>query len=180
MSAGKPFTIIRDMERFHGMGKVAKFAKKKQKKKKGKNKQEEKEEQMKIFLSLLAVIASVVSQPIINSCGGNFKINHWVINPPNPQAGDTVTINATGIQSRGKLAGGQGNIQAFLFGLDVFSASFSSCNETLIDIDGFGTGILDAPICGPSDPILENQSGKIGFVLPIPGAGSGLGTLNVM
>jgi hypothetical protein len=136
---------------------------------------------MSYLLRIASLFASTIAQTYINDCGGSFNITKWVISPPNPQAGDTVTLNATGVElGSTPLTGGTGVINAYLFGAQVFTAPFNTCNETQIDVLGFATGILDAPVCGSTLPINQGQQGKIGFVLPIPGAGSGLGQLNIV
>ena len=127
--------------------------------------------------AIFAALASAASaQTYINACGGSFNLTKWLVTPPNPAAGDTVTLNATGTETGAALTGGTGTINAYLFGADVFTAPFSSCGQTQIDVLGLATGILDAPAC----PIATGAQGKIGFTLPIPGEAAGLGQLNII
>lgn len=126
---------------------------------------------------ILAALASAASaQTYINACGGSFNLTKWLVSPPNPQAGDTVVLNATGTETGAALTGGAGTINAYLFGADVFTAPFNTCGLTQIDVLGLATGILNAPAC----PIAPGAQGKIGFTLPIPGEASGLGLLNIV
>ena len=136
---------------------------------------------MKSIVSIIAFVSTSFAQnspsPTILSCGGSLNLSSFTISPKSPQAGDTVTLNATGILNGvGSLTGGTGAISAYLFGLDVFDTTFNTCGETQIDVDGMATGILDGPSC----PLSKGQKGALGFYLPIPEAAAGLGQLQII
>lgn len=133
---------------------------------------------MYFVIALFLALASAQNPPpTILSCGGSLNLTSFTITPKSPQAGDTVTMNATGLLNGvGSLTGGSGSISAYLFGLDVFDTTFNTCGETQIDIDGLATGILDGPAC----PLTKGQKGALGFYLPIPEAGAGLGQLQII
>ena len=63
--------------------------------------------------------------------------------PPAPQAGDTVQINGTCILNAA-VSGGAGQIDAYLYGVDVFEQPVNTCGQTAIDVLGVATGTLNA------------------------------------
>lgn len=73
------------------------------------------------------------------------------------------------------MIGGVGQVDAYLFGADVFEQPVNTCNETQIDVLGITTGTLDAIPC----PTQANQKFQVGFVMPIPDEAAGLGQLNI-
>jgi hypothetical protein len=136
---------------------------------------------MSLLILALALLPVASAQTYITPCGGTFNLTKWVVTPANPAAGDTVVLNVTGVETGSTaLTGGQGVINAYLFGADVFTAPFATCNQTTIDVLGLATGYLDAPHCGPTEPISQGQQGKINFSLAIPGEASGLGELTII
>jgi hypothetical protein len=94
--------------------------------------------------------------------------------PPAPQAGDTVSVNATVSVGTG-VTGGTGQVDAYLYGIDVFEQPVNTCGETEIDVLGITSGTLDALTC----PSTAGQLMRVGFVMPIPDEGAGLGQLNI-
>ena len=74
---------------------------------------------------LLAAAPAARAQTYIASCGGSMNLTKFVVQPVNPQAGDTVILNATGTETGATLSGGAGVINAYLFGLPVFNAPFT-------------------------------------------------------
>jgi hypothetical protein len=68
-----------------------------------------------------------------------------------------------------------GQVNAYLYGLDVFQAPITTCGETQIDVLGYATGILDALPC----PTAAGEKVAFGFFMPIPAEGQGLGQLNI-
>ncbi len=72
--------------------------------------------------------------------------------------------------------GGSGQINAYIYGVDMFQASFNTCGTgQQIDIDGATTATLDALNC----PVAASQKVTIGLVLPIPQEAQGLGQINI-
>ena len=100
-----------------------------------------------------------------------------VFNPPAPAACSTLTVNGSGIVQGPVMNStqSQGAVDAYLYGLEVYSTPISTCGETIIDILDVATGTLDAITC----PVAAGQKVNLGFVLPIPCQASGLGQLNI-
>ena len=94
--------------------------------------------------------------------------------PPAPQAGDTVQINGTCILSAA-VSGGAGQIDAYLYGVDVFEQPVNTCGQTAIDVLGVATGTLNAMPC----PIKAGGTGRFSFSMQIPQEAQGLGLLNI-
>jgi len=94
--------------------------------------------------------------------------------PPTPVAGQTMIVNGTGTV-RGIVNNGTGQINAYLYGVDVFNTNTNTCGESQIDVMGITTGILDALNC----PTQVGSNVTLGFVLPIPDEAQGLGQLNI-
>ena len=95
--------------------------------------------------------------------------------PPAPVAGGNIMINGTGLApaaiSNSSL--NTGAVNAYLYGLNVFSAAVATCGETVVDVLDVTTGTLDALPC----PVSAGQKVALGFVLPIPYQAQGLGEL---
>jgi hypothetical protein len=84
---------------------------------------------------LILAIPAAQAQTYISACGGSFNLTKWAVSPPNPQAGDTVVLNATGTETgTTPLTGGVGVINAYLFGLEVFTAPFAVSSPVLIPL----------------------------------------------
>ena len=94
--------------------------------------------------------------------------------PPTPIAGQTMIVNGTG-NVRGIVNNGTGQVNAYLYGVNVFNANTNTCGESQIDVLGITTGILDALNC----PTQIGSNVTLGFVLPIPDEAQGLGQLNI-
>ena len=105
------------------------------------------------------------------------KWSSMVFSPAAPVAGSTMIVNGTGIV-QGPVSSSTlsvGAVNAFLFGLNVFSAPINTCGETIIDVLDVTTGVLDALQCS----VVAGQKVALGLVLPIPQEAQGLGTLNI-
>jgi len=114
------------------------------------------------------------------SCCGPADVNcvRWtsmVFSPPAPVAGGTLMVNGTGIAAGPVSNSSQstGAINAFLYGLNVFSAPLAACGQTVVDVLDVTTGTLDGLPC----PVANGQKVALGFVLPIPDEAQGLGEL---
>jgi hypothetical protein len=94
--------------------------------------------------------------------------------PPAPQAGDTVQINGTCIVNAA-ISGGSGQIDAYLYGVDVFEQPVNTCGQTAIDVLGVATGTLNAMPC----PLAAGGTGRFSFTMQIPDEAQGLGLLNI-
>ncbi len=82
--------------------------------------------QLLSVLALLAAVPAALAQTYITSCGGTFNLTKFMVTPANPQAGDTVVLNSTGIETgSAPLTGGAGVIDAYLFGIEAFTAPFT-------------------------------------------------------
>ena len=105
------------------------------------------------------------------------KWSSMVFDPPAPVAGSTMSVNGSGVVqgpvTNSPLSVGQ--VNAYLYGLNVFSGPINTCGESIIDVLDVTTGVLDALPC----PVVAGQRVKLGFVLPIPQEAQGLGTLNI-
>ncbi len=109
------------------------------------------------------------------SCGGTANFTSMAINPPAPQAGQTVSLNTSGVASS-VISGGAGTISAFLFGVEVFTAPIGTCGlGQQIDILSLTTAYLDALAC----PVEAGANTTLGVVIPIPSEAYGLGQLNI-
>lgn len=74
------------------------------------------------------------------------------------------------------MSGGLGEIDAYLYGVDMFTAPVNTCGTgQLVDILGATVAVFDALSC----PVQRGASVRMGFVLPIPQEASGLGQLNI-
>jgi hypothetical protein len=79
-------------------------------------------------------------------------------------------------QISGPVKGGVGEIDAYLYGSDVFTAPVNTCGSgQMIDILGATTADFDALPC----PVQGGDTVHMGFVLPIPAEAAGLGQLNI-
>ncbi len=97
------------------------------------------------------------------SCGGSFNNTSVKLSPPSPQAGDTVVLNATGVETGAVLSGGSGVINAFLFGDNVFTAPVNTCGYTDVNVLGIADGSLYGPACSAQAPLMPGQPGTISF-----------------
>jgi hypothetical protein len=114
----------------------------------------------------------------ITSCSWVASSVHWTNiswTPANPQAGDTVIVNATGVASTA-VTGGSGSIDAYIYGVDMFSSPISTCGvNQQIDIDGATTAVINALPC----PVSSGQQTVVSVVIPVPQEAQGLGQLNI-
>ena len=70
-----------------------------------------------------------------------------------------------------------GEIDAFLFGLEVYAAPIDTCGlGQQIDVLGLTTGVLDALQC----PVAAQAPVKVGFSMLIPDEAQGLGQLQII
>ena len=98
------------------------------------------------------------------------------VTPPSPQAGDTVIVNGTGTASVG-ITGGTGEIDAYLFGLNVFETTVNTCGQNqTIDVLDMATGTFNALAC----PVAAGAPAAMSFSLAIPDIANGLGALNII
>lgn len=80
------------------------------------------------------------------------------------------------MQATTSISGGQGQINAYIFGVNMFNTQINTCGAgQQIDVDGLTTGVFDALNC----PTSTGGHVALGFVLPIPGEAAGLGTINI-
>ena len=84
---------------------------------------------------LLSSLSAILAQnaALVSSCGGAVALSGLALTPPNPQAGDDLTLNATAVNNE-KIAitGGSGTINAYLWGSLVFNAPVATCGTTSI------------------------------------------------
>lgn len=134
----------------------------------------------KLILAFGAVFSIVSSQPATwtTCCGSSDSEciiwSNVTFTPPTPIAGQTMIVNGTG-NVRGIVNNGTGQVNAYLYGVNVFNANTNTCGESQIDVLGITTGILDALNC----PTQIGSNVTLGFVLPIPDEAQGLGQLNI-
>ncbi len=75
-----------------------------------------------------------------------------------------------------RLQGGTGEIDAYIYGADLFTAPVNTCGVgQQIDVLGAPTATFDAITC----PAAPGSTVTVGVVLPIPSEASGLGTINI-
>jgi hypothetical protein len=76
------------------------------------------------------------------------------------------------------VSGGQGRIDAYLYGLDVFSLIVNTCGQDQsVDVLGVATGTLNALAC----PVSQGKSNaNISFSIGIPNEAAGLGSLAII
>jgi len=132
------------------------------------------------FLAALLGAARAQNPPaVLSNCyAGPDAVNFtsFVISPIAPSAGDNVTLRATGTAPR-PIAGGAGNIDAYLFGMDVFNTPIATCGAgQAIDVLGLATGNLDALAC----PLAAGAPAAVTFSIGVPSEAFGLGTLNII
>jgi hypothetical protein len=130
----------------------------------------------KVFLLAFAAVVAVWAQPAtIASCGGYMKLTNLSVTPATPQAGQTVYVNGTGILPQ-KVTGGTGQINAYLYGANAFSAPINTCGlGQNINVLDMASGTLDALPC----PVAPGAHAQIGFVMAIPSIAGGLGSVNI-
>ena len=121
-----------------------------------------------MFRLALASLSVAAAQPAtLQPCGGSITWSSLVITPTNPQAGDTVTLNATGVASSSITSSpaSEGIISAYLFGLEAFAAPVNTCGAgQQVDVMGITTGDFDALSC----PIAAHSKATLGFSIAIP------------
>ncbi len=88
----------------------------------------------------------------------------------------SLPIPLSDLQAAVGFTGGTGQINAYLYGADMFQANINTCGVgQQIDILGVATATLDAPV----SPVTPGGTATMGLSLPIPQEAAGLGTLNI-
>lgn len=133
-----------------------------------------------LIVSSLSLCAVAQSTPaVLTSCGPTSSVINFKslqISPTSPSAGDNVTLTATGV-ALSSVTGGVANIDAYLFGTDVFSSSVQTCGQNQsVDVMGIVTGTMNALAC----PLAPAAAAAMSFNIVIPSEGSGLGQLTII
>jgi hypothetical protein len=133
---------------------------------------------------MIALASACAASPSWSSCCGptDTLCSLWAnvsFSPRNPQAGDTLVVNASGIMGNGRVLAqppeATGAVDAYHGGSDVFEAPIATCGETSFSVFGIANVVIDALAC----PTVTGGPVSLGIVFPIPALARGLGAINV-
>ena len=134
--------------------------------------------------TLLALCAAALAAaqdppppPVLAGCGGAVAWSSLSVSPAQPKAGLPVVLNATGAASAAVGTGGTGNVTAYLWGMNVWSAPVAACgaNQTL-DVDGFATLTFNGLAC----PLAAGAPAALSVSLTVPAIAAGMGQIAVV
>ena len=131
-----------------------------------------------LFIASLSCAVAQNTPAVLTSCSHSSVINmkSLTISPLSPSAGDNVTLTATGV-ALSSVTGGAAQIDAYLFGTDVFSLAIKTCGQNQpVDVMGIVTGNMNALAC----PLAPAAAAALSFNIVIPSEGAGLGALTII
>ncbi len=95
--------------------------------------------------------------------------------PAQPVAGSPVTLTGVGAMTA-PVAGGAGEVSAFLFGSDVFDGAINTCGaDQSIDVLGLATISFNGLAC----PLAIGANANLNLSLVIPAIAQGIGAIGV-